>query len=84
MMAEEGRSRKQHLLLALSHVSRWEGNRLEAQQISSESLHSGFTFFTHGGFPSFCSQKNKNSTFILTFSTPHNPAQYHCESSSPP
>jgi len=36
MMAEEGRSRKQHLLSALSHVSRWERNRADAQQISSE------------------------------------------------
>ena len=40
MMAEEGSSRKQHLLSALSHVSRWEKNKPEAQQISSESLHS--------------------------------------------
>jgi len=40
MMAEEGRSRKQHLLSALSYVSMWERNEAEAQQISSESLHS--------------------------------------------
>jgi len=40
MMAEEGSSRKQHLLSALSHISRWERNRVETQQISSEFLHS--------------------------------------------
>jgi len=33
MMAEEGRSRKQHLLSTLSHVSRWERNGKETQQI---------------------------------------------------
>jgi len=39
-MVEEGRSRKQHLLSILFHVSRWERNRVETQKISSESLHS--------------------------------------------
>jgi len=49
MMAEEGRSWKQHLLSTLSHVSRWERNRGEAQQISSEiPSFSTFIFFTHG------------------------------------
>ena len=50
MMAEEGRIRKQHLLSALSHVSRWESNRGEAQQISSEiPSFRTFTFFTERG-----------------------------------
>jgi len=40
MMVEEGRNKKQHLLSVLSHVSRWKRNIAEAQQISSESLHS--------------------------------------------
>jgi len=31
MMVEEGRSRKQYLLSALSYASRWERNRGEAQ-----------------------------------------------------
>jgi len=58
MMAEEGRSRKQHLLSALSHVSRWERNRGEAQQISSEiPSFSTFTFFTERGL------------FLILFST---------------
>jgi len=57
MMAEEGRSRKQHLLSALSHVSRWERNRGKAQ-VSSRSLHSRDLHLLHsGGFPSFCSLK---------------------------
>jgi len=50
MIAEERRSRKQHLLSALSHVSRWERNRGEAQQISSEiPSFKTFTFFTKRG-----------------------------------
>jgi len=61
MMAEEGRSRKQHLLLALSHVSRWERNIAEAQQISLEipTFRGTFTFFTEGGFFTFCSLQDE-------------------------
>ena len=53
---------KKHLLSALSHVSRWERNRAEAQQISSESLHSWIHLLHSGGFPSFYSLKNKKKT----------------------
>jgi len=70
MMAEEERSRKQHLLTALSHFSRWEGNIAETQQISSESLHSGDSpsslrkAFSHSVL---C--KTKKNTFILRIPT---------------
>jgi len=60
MIAEEGRSRKQHMLSALSHVSRWERNKVEAQQISSRSLHSrGPSPSSRGGFFSFCSLQDE-------------------------
>jgi len=60
LMAEEGRSRKQHLLSALSHVSRWERNRAEAQQISSRSHHSrGPSPSSLGGFFSFSSLQDE-------------------------
>jgi len=63
MMTEEGRSRKQHLISALSHVSRWERNKPEAQQISSESLHSSKSPSSlKGAFFSFYSQQNKKTT----------------------
>jgi len=71
MMAEEERSRKQHLLSVLSHVSRWEGNRAKAQQISSESLHSKDSPSSLMGAFSLsvlCKKKKKN-TFILRIPT---------------
>jgi len=71
MMAEEGRSRKQHLLSALSHVSRWEKNRAKAQQISSESLHSRefSPSSLMGAFSHSVPCKTKNNTFILRIPT---------------
>jgi len=60
MMAEEERSRKHHLLSALSHVLRWERNRAEAQQISSRSLHSrGPSPSSLGVFFSLCSLQDE-------------------------
>jgi len=70
MMVEEGRSRKQHLLSALSHVSRWEGNKAETQQISSETLHSEDSPSSlMGAFSHFVLCKTKNNTFVLRIPT---------------
>jgi len=84
-MAEEGRSRKQHLLSAYPTSRGGKGTKQMHNKYHEGSLHSAdWNFFTHGGFPAFCSLKNKNNTFILTFSTPYNPTQYHRPSSPPP
>jgi len=85
MMVEEGRSRKQHLFSALSHVSRWERNRAETQQTSSEFLHSRNHLLHSGGFPSFCSLKNKKIKQHLHLPQPssddhHNPSSFHFHS----
>jgi len=70
MMAEEGRSRKQHLFSALSHVLRWERNRAEAQQISLEFLHSeNGPSSLLGAFSHSFLCKTKNNTFILRIPT---------------
>jgi len=70
MMTEEGGSRKQHLLSALFHVSRWERKRAEAQQISPESLHSWIHLLhSRGLFLIMFPTKQKNNTFILKIPT---------------
>jgi len=73
MITEEGGSRKQHLLSALSHVVlRWERKRAETQQISPESpfIH-GWTFFTQGGSFSSCSLQNKKTPSSSRFQQKH-------------
>jgi len=65
------RSRKQHLLSTLSHVSRWEGNIAQAQQILSHSLHPrALTFLTYACFPSF-STKQKTTLSSSRFQLKH-------------
>jgi len=81
MMAEEGRSRKQHLLSALSHVSRWERNRVETQQISSESLHSGrHLLHSLGLFLMVFSAKQKTTPSSSWFLLKHHNPWLHLDS----
>jgi len=72
MMAEEGRRRKQHLLSALSHFSRWErnsgkGTEERHNKYHQRSLHLGPSSSSLMGTFSYsvlCKTK-KNDTFIL-------------------